>query len=385
MEHGLLHECSHQIGLIDNYWSNMDAAGETGEGGKVCFRLPGGLFLTRGYWDWDGGMMGGGHTTPAPDLPSYGGDFYSAVSCGGLNSSLGFRRGFFGDYTYDLPARLTLAIQDWTGKPIPDAEVTVFQSAAGKLTEAYPVVSGRTNPRGEIVVPPQPIMEDAPVTIATGHTLRPNPWGRVNVVGGNMVFLIRTIAAGQTDYRFLKSLEANVAFWGGAREDWLCPLRFAIYQGGVRAENAARSASIATRNIHRDGCWRAIDGDLASVWDTGCGDDAWFDLDLGAVRTIGRIDWVGATNASFEIWASENGNFVGEQRRWFAPESFPAWVRSLAAFWSEHNDAVPEAPKLRVAAFTGEPTRARYLRFLATAPGWFRINELRVLESAQRP
>jgi hypothetical protein len=380
MEHGLLHECTHQIGVIDNYWSNMDASNEKGEGGKVHFKLPNGLYLTRGYWDWDGGMMGGGHTHPAPDEPAYGGDFYSSVTCAGLNSSLGYRRGFFGDYTYDLPERLTIAVQDWAGRPIPNADVTVFQSAAGSLTEKYPVVSGKTNERGEIVVPPQPIMEDAPVTIATGHTLRPNPWGRVNVVGGNMVFLIRVISGGQTDYRFLKSLEANVAYWAGARDNWVCPLKFAICQGGIGKENLAKGASVSTSEINRDGSWKATDGDLKTVWDTGCGAGAFFDVDLGAVRSVGRIEWIGASAAGFDIWVSENGNFRGEQHRFFDPITYPTYE---PGYWSEHNDPVPEEPTLRSVAFTGEPMKARFIRFVCTSPGWFRVNEMRVFASGE--
>lgn len=383
LEAGLIHECSHQIGAIDNYWSNMDASNEKGEGGKVHFKLRDGLYLTRGYWDWDGGLMGGGHTRPAPDAPLYGGQFYSSVTCAGLNSSLGYRRGFFGDYTYDLPEQLTLVVRDWRNMGIPNAEVTVFQSAAGRLTEEYPVVSGRTNERGETVVPPQPIMEDAPVTIATGHTLRPNPWGRVNVVGGNMVFLIRVVADGQTDYRFLKSLDANVAYWGGARQNWECVMRFAICQGGVRKENVAAGGSVATHEISRDGAPRITDGDLETLWDSGCGEGAFFEVDLGAVRSVGKIVWIGATGASFDILLSETGNFSGEEKHFFTPAAFPTYVESLPAYFCEHNDPCAEAPALRETAFTFAPTKARYVRFRCTEPGWFRISELRIFESAK--
>jgi cytochrome b involved in lipid metabolism len=376
MEHGLIHECTHQICAIDNYWSNMDGSNEKGEGGKVHFKLDNGLYLTRSYWDWDGGMMGGGHTRPSPDEPPYGGDFLSSITCGGLNSDLGYRRGFFGDYTYDLPEKLTIVAQDWAGKPIPNAEVTVFQSAAGSLTEQYPVVSGKTNEKGEIVVPPQPIMEDAPVTIATGHTIRPNPWGRVNVVGGNMVFLIRVKADGQTSYRFLKSLEANVAYWSGAKDNWVCPLGFVISQGGVKSENAARGASIVTSKISRNTAPLATDGDLKTVWDTGCGEGSYFEVDLAANHNIGRIEWVGATNAGFDIWVSETGNFSGEQRRFYANDP-------CISYWSEHNDPVPADPKLRTVSFANEPIKGRYVRFVCTTPGWFRVNELNVFENAK--
>ena len=68
-----------------------------------------------------------------------------------------------------------------------------------------------------------------------------------------MVFLVRVTSAGQTDYRFLKSLEANAAYWRGARDNWICPLRFAINRGGPKKENAARKASVNTFNIGRDG------------------------------------------------------------------------------------------------------------------------------------
>ena len=373
-EGGLIHENTHQIGVIDNYWSNMDGSNEKGEGGKVHFELPGGLFLTRMYWDWDGGIMGGGHTRFAPGEPPYGGQFYSAVTCAGLNSSLGYRRGFFGDYTYDLPEKLTLIIQDWAGRPIPDAKVTVFQSAAAKLTNEWPVVSGKTDSQGRIVVPPQPIMEDKPVTLATGHTLRPNPWGRVNVVGGNMVFLIRVEKGDQTGYRFLKSLEANVAYWGGAKDNWNCPMKFAICQEGIGKDNIAKGASVASSNVSMNGATAMNDGDVKTAWNSSFGKDGFFEIDLGDVKDVGRILWIGGIHTNFDICISETGSFRGEEKLFFSEPDIRTYI-------AEHNDPCPEDPKLRMVPFTGRPTKGRYIRFIPTREGGFTINELRIHES----
>lgn len=374
LEGGLLHECTHQISAIDNYWSNMDGSNEKGEGGKVHFKLPNGLYLTRMYWDWDGGLMGGGHTRYADDEPPYGYPFLSAITCAGLNSTVGYRRGFFGDYTYDLPEKLTIVVQDRAGNPIPNAEVTVFQSAAGKLTEEYPVVSGKTNEKGEIVVPPQPIMEDAPVKLATGHVLRPNPWGRVNVVGGNMVFLIRAKLGDQTEYRFLKSLEANVAYWRGAKENWICPMRFAINRAGLKSENIAKGKSIFTKDIQRTNSFYANDGDVKTEWSAGSGAGGYFEVDLGEIKNVGKILWIGKASAKFDIYISENGNFTGEMKNFFAEQDFNAYVAG-------HSDACVEQPTLREVGFTSIPTRGRYVRFVFPDGGGFTLNELRIFES----
>jgi hypothetical protein len=380
----LIHEATHQLGVIDNYASNMHPSRPDGEGGNVHFALGNGRFLTCGYADYDGGIMGGGHTRPAPDQPPYGGCIYSEVTVGGLNSSLGKRRGFFGDYTYDLPEQLTIVVQDWAGKPIPNAEVTVFQSAASKMTDQYVVASGKTNERGEIVVPPQPTMEDGPITVATGHTLRPNPWGRVNVVGFNGSLMIRVKADGQTDYRFLKNLEANVAYWKGAKDNWNCPLPFVICQGGVKGENVAKGASIWAQGMEPNNISNATDGDPKTCWEVGTADGSWFEVDLGKTRKIGKIEWVGLTGgASFDIMVSENGRFQGEEKRFCDVKTFPTYLASWPCYFEQHNEPCEEEPSVKVVPFTGEPTTGRYIRFVPTEQSWFRLNELRVYECAQ--
>ena len=380
---GLIHEATHQIGVIDNYMSNMHSSRADGKGGNVEFPLGNGRFLTCGYVDYDGGLMGGGHTRPSPDEPPYGAN-YSAVTVGGLNSNLGKRRGFFGSYTYDLPEKLTIVVQDWAGRPIPNADVTVYQSVASKMTDEHVVVSGKTNERGEIVVPPQPIMEDGPVTVATGHTLRPNPWGRVHVVGCNAVFMIRVKADGQTDYRFLKNLEANVAYWKGAQDNWNCPLRFVICQGGVKSENVAKGASVSTYDIERNNAPNATDGDPKTSWEVGTKDGAWFEVDLGKLRNIGRIEWVGLSGgASFDIMVSENGRFQGEQKKFCDLRNFPTYLENWSCYFEQHNEPCEEEPSVKVVPFTGEPVNARYIRFVPTLHSWYRLNELRVYEAGK--
>jgi len=111
-------------------------------------------------------------------------------------------------------------------------------------------------------------------------------------------------------------------------------------------------------------------------WDTGVGAGGFFELDLGRSCNIGQVLWTGTVNGNLEVWASENGNFGGEQRRFFADAEFGTYI-------FEHNDACPEEPALRQVAFTSAAQRGRYVRFVFPQGGGLSIAELRVFEAAR--
>ncbi|MER3465779.1 MAG: hypothetical protein C4340_00745, partial [Armatimonadota bacterium] len=58
LDRALLHEMSHQIGLIDMYQMNVDASMPDGSGGKVRLKADG-FVLTRGAIDPPAPLMGG--------------------------------------------------------------------------------------------------------------------------------------------------------------------------------------------------------------------------------------------------------------------------------------------------------------------------------------
>ncbi len=225
-EPSLIHEMSHQcFGLMDIYWMTMEPATnpETGEGGKVRLkdpRDPSRYLTTIGYWPKYGGLMGGGDTryTPAHEATS----LYSSHSVYALNANAPYRGGFFGDYLYGLPTNVTIHIIDENGKPVPDIAVQIYQSSYGVgngiITDDKKVGTATSNSAGDLVLPTQPIMEDGPVTVATGHTLRPSPFGRIHVCGTNGNLLLQLARDNTYYYYMLPAWELNVAFAKGDKD-----------------------------------------------------------------------------------------------------------------------------------------------------------------------
>ncbi len=229
VEPSLIHEMSHQcFGLIDIYWMNMEPArdAEKGTGGKVRVRdpeNPGKFLTTVGYFSADGGLMGGGDTRYTPQHE--GTSLYSSHSVGGLNTNAPYRGGFFGDYLYDVPEHVTLEVRTADGQPAADADVRILQSTYGWDPPKQPIdelaeggdlyFEGQLDDSGRVKLPNQETLEDGPFTTLTGHTLRPNIFGRIHVVAFNGNMLIRVKHEGQYYYHFLTLWELNVAYWMG--------------------------------------------------------------------------------------------------------------------------------------------------------------------------
>ncbi len=115
---GLLHEIAHQLGVIDLYRIGLspvdnfvlDDAGKPSNIGMTPFNYS--------------GMMGGGSTSPYND-----GSYLSSHDAGALNENLGYRRGYYGEYLYDIPRQNYIRVLDSQGNPVPNAQVTVYQKA----------------------------------------------------------------------------------------------------------------------------------------------------------------------------------------------------------------------------------------------------------------
>ncbi len=194
---GLIHELAHQVGLIDLYqmdvadWMNQ-APDESGDP----------LWLTIGWPH--GGLMGGGSTEPHLDST-----YFSSHSAAGLNSNHGYRRGYYGDYLFDVPLTTTLVILDNAGLPVPGADVALFQKTQAEGIPSTPVIEGRTNAEGQFTLPNRPAQGHT--TTRTGHTLRDTPFGRLHVVGMTGIFLGRVRARGHEEFFRYDITQANTA------------------------------------------------------------------------------------------------------------------------------------------------------------------------------
>ena len=73
-------------------------------------------------------------------------------------------------------------MRDRSGQPLAGAEITAFQTRLG-IIDDQPSFSGNTASDGRFLLPNRPVSPT--LTTATGHTLGPNPFGLIDVVGRN--------------------------------------------------------------------------------------------------------------------------------------------------------------------------------------------------------
>ncbi len=206
-----LHELSHQIGVIDDY--QLITTSEDNLVNGVGFN-----------YDYERrGLMGGGNIYPYrnPDqLYSY----YSPSDVHGLNATKGKRRGYFGEYLYQVPKNNTLIILDERGAPIPDAEIKLYQTGwitteeghrKGRVIDDLPEHEGRTDSDGRYPLRNRPAEHHA---TETGCELRDNPFGPIHVVGFNSVFLIIVEKDGVERYSFITVPDFNFSYAAGNTE-----------------------------------------------------------------------------------------------------------------------------------------------------------------------
>jgi hypothetical protein len=156
--------------------------------------------------------MAGGDTSPYRD-PNY----FESHTAGGMNSHYNYRRGYFGEYLFDTPAQTYLNFINANGDPLADVFVQFYQKYA--LTDTFdnePEIEAFTDTQGRMLLPNR--VPDVPVVTATGHTLRPNPFGQIFHEGSNAVMFVRTVQDGQELYGWFSLLDLNLAYWQGQTE-----------------------------------------------------------------------------------------------------------------------------------------------------------------------
>ena len=214
VEIALIHELLHQLGLIDLYRLNVDVVNvelqdanrpdqKAGCGTDYwarkweCYRLPEGII----------DLMGGGPPIVGPH------------TAGGLKSNSGHRRGYYGEYLYDTPDTTILRVVDQSGKELPNVSLRLFQyeykPGEGHVLDAVPEFELTTNATGSVVLPNRGVTG---IVTETGHQLKPNPFGVIDVVGTNGTFLIE-MQGECTNYEWLTIAELNLAYWRGDTDE----------------------------------------------------------------------------------------------------------------------------------------------------------------------
>ena len=218
---GLIHEMAHQLGVIDLYRMNLinDKKRYPNNGIHVLDKSGKKIPVTKlPTCSWhqvlfkNPGIMAGGDTSPYKDST-----YFSSHTAAGMNTNYLMRRGYYGDYLFDTPAKTSLKILDKSGKPVAGAMVEMFQKdAQTEVIDNKPEIKGRTNGHGIIQLPNRKV--DG-VTTETMHTLKPNPFGQIHVVGTNGTMLLRVTQGGKTGYGWLFIIDLNMAYWKGKKNN----------------------------------------------------------------------------------------------------------------------------------------------------------------------
>jgi len=192
LDQGLIHELSHQLGLIDLY--QLDLAAEQNQ------------------------VSGTGYTA-VPCMMHGCSPFYSDHSALAMAHWQDCAHGYYGQYLYQLPDHVRLHLVGADELPLGDAVVTVYQlverPGQGKVITDQVKAQGVTDADGYWTLPNVDIDENLVPPVPTGDTLRDNPFGYLAVVGTNGVLLFAVEHAGFVDYCWLDIAEVNLAYWQG--------------------------------------------------------------------------------------------------------------------------------------------------------------------------
>jgi hypothetical protein len=394
LDRALLHEMSHQIGLIDMYQMNVDPSMPDGSGGKVRLQVDGAV-LTRGMIDPPAPLMGGGDTRNdnglhrttqifIEDVPDVSlrhalfqrTDLYSATSVFALNANVGYRRGFFGEYMYSMPNVVIVRAADRNGTVIPSGTLRFYQMKNGVIPNDPPTFEVEIR-NGTAFLPNRPTGLDQPFTTATGHTLKPNPFGRIDVVGTNGVFLVEINYQGQREWAWLKAWQLVDAFARGNREVAMIELRFNVTHKPLKEGDwATNKVVLDSANSRLENLSLLVDGNAKTFYES---DAEWIEIDIGRDRPIGEITLVASRDGNefwsqFDILVYSTGQRLNEARV-YAREL--DWRRAVAF----HRDVDPTEPSLVRVRYRAMPQTVRFIRLVKKEGGRVRLAGIEIRET----
>ena len=237
--YGWLHEIGHQLGLIDIYQLNVEPF--ENEVNTEGYRATHCLMNTCAH-------------------------IISEHSAMALNSWHGKRRGYFGQYLYDIPEQNYIRFLEADGSPLTEASVAVYQrtviDGVGARIPNIPKFQGVTDADGIYALPNVPVEASLFAQTETGNELRPNPFGYISNHGANGVFLLKIEKNEFVDYQWIDITYFNLAYWGGQTED-------ATYQIKTRLSSKVETELPSELTEGNADNWlaKAVDGTLTTVED----------------------------------------------------------------------------------------------------------------------
>jgi len=203
----LIHELSHQVGMIDLYMSDIPYD-------NVQVQDQDGFPVNFGFSWPNADLMGGGSILPYTD-----GNMYSSHSAAGVSTQRGYRNGYYGVYQFDIPMNNTLLILDRVGHPAAGVEVTLYQRNGPNnwlwqpVIDPEPEITGTTDQDGLLLLPNR--SANGGTTTRTNHVLKDNPFGIVDIIHTQNRFLGRLSNAEHEEYFWLDITDFNLAYWSG--------------------------------------------------------------------------------------------------------------------------------------------------------------------------
>lgn len=151
---------------------------------------------------------------PGIDPPIY--DEHTSLA---LNINKGYRRGYYGEYLYDIPEQSRLRVMDNEGHPASGVTVRLYQRSSDQgsyggrfgTIDNEAEISGVTDGDGLLLLPNRTV--GTPTSTNTGHTLRDNPFGPIDVVGRNDEFILELSKSTHQEYHWLDITAFNLIAW----------------------------------------------------------------------------------------------------------------------------------------------------------------------------
>jgi hypothetical protein len=346
IDYALLHELSHQLGLIDLYRMNMNPGQNKVNG------LP--------YSAMNGLMNSGSH-------------FVSSHTAGALNAWHGYRRGYFGQYLFDIPTTNTIYVEDVCENPLSGAGVKVYQKIQRMdgVEEMPNVVKflGTTDSLGLYELPNVAVDTTNFPPTNTDNSLKPNPFGYISNHGENGLFMLELWNTQEKEYQFLDITAFNLAYWLGNTANATYPFKTQLVSNPVPGNTAeSKSASADITEYISGWCGmsppsvpsNANDGDLSTSWcrdSTAVGD--YWQVDLGKVTYPYKVVLY-THSRKLRAEGSLSGEFSGEQSLLFRMDT-------------ESSD------EFEAKTHIFPPQGLRYLRFtIEEDQDWVRLREVEV-------
>ena len=376
---------------------NVDPSLPDGSGGKVKLKHDGHV-VTRGSIDPFGGLMGGGDTRNEifihPRLPvlqrdlqediTYRSpiftptDLYSLTDVAALNKNTGYRRGFFGEFLYSVPSNVVVRVTDRNGEAVTDGQLSFYQMKDGQIQDGppdfvLPVTSGSAT------LPNRPTGLDTPFTTATGHTLKPNPFGRIDVVGTNGVFLVGLDYKGQREWAWLKVWQLADAASRGNEQIYVHELRFNVTHRPLKNDNWALNKTALDRaNSSGVNLAKLVDADPTSIYEASGAEGDWVEIDIGRDRPIGEIRLFAAADGDF--WQRFDILVYGTAQtlahaRVYASEA--DWKNAIAF----RRDIDPQNFAVRSVAYRARPQTVRFIRIVNKSGGAGKLGGIIIRET----